>query len=200
VPDDLQQTGPLVPDQITGVVLCGGASRRMGQDKAALEVAGEALLDRAIRMLTPHVHEVVLACGPAPRYEDRGLRLALDVASECGPLEGLRVGLAAATTEWVLALACDMPAAEGSLAVLLGGVREGDQVVHFTGSGLPEPLCTLYGPGALPALEEALARGERRMVCFWPSLSVRALAAPDGDVFSNVNTPEDLARARAAAR
>lgn len=200
MPDELQQTGPLVPDQITGVVLCGGASRRMGQDKAALEVAGEALLDRAVRMLTPHVHEVVLACGPEPRYADRGLRLALDAAPGRGPLEGLRAGLAAASTDWVLALACDMPAAEGSLVALIEGAREGDQVVHFTARGLPEPLCALYGRAALPALEEALARGERRMVCFWSSLRVRALPAPSDDVFSNVNTPDDLARARAADR
>ena len=107
MPDEPLQKGHLTAERITGVVLCGGASRRMGQDKATLEVAGERLLDRAVEALSGHVNEVLLACGAEERYADRGLRLALDAGADLGPLGGLGAGLAQARTEWVLLLACD---------------------------------------------------------------------------------------------
>lgn len=200
VPEDFQQVGPLTPDRITGIVLCGGESTRMGEDKAGLEVGGEQLLDRAVRMLLPRVGELVLACGPEPRYTDRGLRLALDGKPGLGPLEGLRSGLAATTTAWALALACDMPAADGSLEALLRGAQREDQIVHFTTGGYPEPLCTLYHRSVLPALEQSLQSGGRRMLSFWPGLRVRALDGPGDGALANINTPGDLARARDSAR
>ena len=199
VPEDFQQAGPPTPDRITGIVLCGGESRRMGEDKAALEVGGEALLDRAVRMLLPRVREIVLACGPEPRYTDRGLRLALDGQPGLGPLEGLRSGLSATTTDWALALACDMPAATEPLEALLRGAHREDQIVHFTTGGYPEPLCALYHRSVLPALEQSLRSGGRRMLSFWSGLRVRALDGPDDGAFANVNTRDDLARARDTA-
>lgn len=200
VSEDFQQAGPLAPDRITGIVLCGGESRRMGEDKAALEIGGEPLLDHAVRMLEPHVGEIVLACGPEPRYTDRGLRLALDGQPGLGPLEGLRSGLATTKTDWALALACDMPAADGPLETLLRGAQREDQIVHFTTGGYPEPLCTLYHRSVLPALEQSLRSGGRRMLSFWSDLKVRALDGPGDGAFANVNTRDDLARARNSAR
>jgi len=170
----------------------------MGQDKATLEVAGQRLLDRAVDALAGHACEVVLACGPEERYADRGLRLALDAGSDLGPLGGLGAGLAQARTDWVLLLACDMPAAGAALGALRAGVREGDQVVHFESGGHPEPTCALYHASTRAPIEAALAAGERKVSSFWAGLAVRALSVPDTGPFANVNTPEDLARARAA--
>lgn len=197
---DAASDGPsisrLTPASLTGAILCGGRSRRLGQDKALAEVSGQDLLARAIQLLRPRVHEVLLACGPAPRYESRGLRLAVDGAPDLGPLGGLRAALEAATTDWVLLLACDMPTAEAAVAALLCAEPGTDQVLYFEHEGpdepLPEPLCALYHRDVLPAVEAALARGRRRMISFWPDVRRRALRPPGSAAFHNVNTPEDL--------
>jgi molybdopterin-guanine dinucleotide biosynthesis protein len=192
-------------------------------DKAVLEVGGQPLLDRAIGILTPRVKEVLLACGAAPRYQSRGLRLVLDedLDSEAGataagsaggqhrgqgprgqdlrgqgPLVGLAAGLAAATTDWVLLLAADMPFADPAIDGLLDAARDTDDLVHYVVDGYPEPLCALYHRRVLEPLRVALAAGQRRMTCFWEGLSVRALESSSHDPFRNLNTPQDLARAR----
>ncbi len=204
--DDCEAVDPLDRERITGVILCGGASRRMGRDKAELEVGGQGLLDHAIELARDTTARVVLACGAEPRYADRGLPLVLDPLPSQGPLAGLLAGLRFAAreedaSEWVLLLACDMPAARSAVQRLLTQVREGDQIVHFLRNGYPEPLCALYHRSVLGAVERALASGERRMTSFWAPLHVHALTVEDGgDSLQNVNTPADLASARASAR
>lgn len=210
---------------MTAVVLCGGTSRRMGRDKALLRIGPGTLLERAVELVEPLVGEVVLACGPEPRYGELGRRLALDGIPDGGPLTGLAAGLAAARTEWVLALACDMPGLErGLLEGLLAAAAEGVDVVAFADGRGDEPLCALYRPkSALPRVWAALAAGERRANCWWdrPGEDGRCpvvvrLPKPDplaadspaadppiadttecADPFRNLNTPEDVSREEA---
>ncbi len=169
----------------------------MGRDKATLQLGSRDLLEGAIAAVTPWVSEVLLACGDAPRYEDRGLRLVIDHVRGGGPLLGLRAGLASARTDWVLLLACDMPLAEQAIADLVTAARPEDQLVHHTVRDLPEPTCALYHRSVLKELDAALARGERRMTSFWPHVEVRSVVGAPDEAFENVNTPRDLARARA---
>ena len=98
-----------VRESAVGVVLCGGASRRMGTDKASLQVGETLLLDRAINALSGVTAEVVLACGVEPRYVRRGLRLVLDTGDGRGPLEGVAASLESCDVEWAAVLACDLP-------------------------------------------------------------------------------------------
>lgn len=182
-----------------GALFCGGASRRMGRDKARLELGGEALIARAARVLGEVAPRVLLASGAAPRYPELGLECVLDGGPEVGPLGGLAAVLARLEAEGVghaCALACDMPFVDADVfRALLGRAREsGAEVVLLeTGEGL-EPLCGIYHRRALGAVRAALARGERRMISFHADVRVVAVPARTfGERRAhNLNTREDF--------
>jgi molybdopterin-guanine dinucleotide biosynthesis protein A len=169
---------------IVGIVLAGGASSRMGSDKAVLTVRGETLAARAARLLLGVCAQVALADG------GRGLLPGLPSLPD-GAGRGPAAGILGAAREWpgraLLILACDLPGVPASLLAALAGAH-GSGGLHDSGtahasggahdsSGAldppvaaadwvvprwergPEPLCALYGPAALAALAAAVARG-----------------------------------------
>lgn len=198
------KTPDLKASDVTGVVFCGGMSRRMGQDKALLEVEGRTLLQKAHDLLKPHVSRVVLSTGPSPRYEDMGLPCVLDPEADMGPIGGLHAALTFSETPWILALACDLPRlSEGTLLELLGACREGDKAVLFGSAENPEPLFALYHRDLLPIVDAAVQSGRRRMTSAL-GLTARSNERPATDAvrwlpissdktdpFSNVNRPQD---------
>src|SRR5438105_3450253 len=120
------------PIDLSGVVLCGGAGRRLGMDKALFPFDGVPLVVRAVRLLATFVTDVMVASGPARRLDE-----ALDgtpyreiddaVTPGGGPLGGILAGLEAARHERVAVLAVDMPFASAAVFRLLAGLV-GDQV------------------------------------------------------------------------
>lgn len=185
-----------------GVVFCGGASRRMGRDKAGLVLDGATLLERATRVLAELCPLVLLATGATPRYAHLDLECLLDVEAGAGPLAGLaavlerveRAGIAHACV-----LACDMPRATSSvLRALLARARaeRADACLVRTQAGL-EPLCGVYHARCLPAVRAALARGERRMDSFHGAIRLVTAgeAELEQDCARNLNTPEEFAAA-----
>lgn len=205
---------PVTARGVEGLVLCGGASRRLGTDKASLVEGGRTLLERAVALLAPFVDECRLACGPTERYAELGRPLVLDAFGGAGPLAGLVAGLESARAERVFALACDMPALDPPLvgALLAQSEREGLDVCLALGPRGPEPLCGVYRTTCAAPARAALEAGERRVVSFWGrpvrtpggeralrigGLDVAALAAAGSraDVTLNVNTAADWARA-----
>lgn len=174
----------------------------MGRDKAVLPFEGTTLVERSAATLASIAGETLLACGSAERYGDLGLTLVLDSTPDGGPLAGLEAGLARARTEWVAALAVDMPRADARvLALLHDRARERglDACLLASEQGL-EPLCAVYRRSCLEPVRAALAAGERRMTAFHAHIRVETLA-PDEmpealrrlGVEKNLNTPEDLA-------
>jgi molybdopterin-guanine dinucleotide biosynthesis protein A len=200
------------PGTVTGLVLCGGRSQRMGRDKALLDLQGETMLARTVASVQPLVDECLLACGAESRYADLGLPLVLDDSEGKGPLAGLAAGLAAARGDWIVVLACDMPhVTERVLRKLLEHARAGGlDVCHLDSPRGPEPLCGVYRQACLGPVRAALLAGERRMVGFWSrptetGASLRIGGVPssecgDGqDPTINLNTPDDWTRERAGA-
>jgi molybdopterin-guanine dinucleotide biosynthesis protein A len=179
-----------------GVVFCGGASRRMGRDKAGLLLEGRTLLERALAVLDALVPEVVLASGAAPRNPELGRACLLDEEAGVGPLAGLAAALAHAEgqgMERICVLACDMPAVTPEvLRGLLARAGAAEVCLLATEKGL-EPLCGVYHVRALPAVRAALARGARRMDSF--HAEVRVERVPEAELAPgcarNLNTPED---------
>jgi molybdopterin-guanine dinucleotide biosynthesis protein A len=200
-------------DSVVGVLLCGGRSARMGSDKARLELDGSALMDYPLRALRDVTDRTVLACGPVPRYLDLGLDLALDPTVDGGPLAGLVAGLDAARergAEWAAVLACDMPEAEGSLlARLLERAEASDSDACLLGLARgSQPTYGVYHVRCAAPARAALEAGERRLIAFHGAsvegrpLRVEIVRAGElgarDEVARNVNTPEELAAARAS--
>jgi molybdenum cofactor guanylyltransferase len=174
---------------VSGLVLCGGRSLRMGSDKARLSVDGRTLLERAIGVLAPlcaNRGEVWLACGPHERYAELGARLCPDRTPDGGPLAGIEAGLSAAAPGWVCVLAVDMPRARSAhFESLLARARGGalDAVLARSASG-DEPLLGVYHTRVLGAVRRALELGERRVTSFLRhplgAPSAAPLDAPNG--------------------
>lgn len=141
------------------VILAGGASRRMGRDKAGLEVDGERLVDRAARLAGALTDDVIVVSGPRRDLQPTGAREVTDRGR--GPLDGLAAGLAAAGGEAAGVLAVDMPrpctALLRALATLLGGHDAAVPVVE----GRLQPLHAVWATRLAPALERLLEAGER---------------------------------------
>lgn len=187
---------------MSGVVLCGGGSRRMGVDKALLEIEGEPLVARAARLLSEVAEPVVLAPGKAGRLgRDLGYLEVEDDVPGAGPLGGLAAALAASPHPLVAALAVDMPFACPALFGLLASLHDSeDAVVPVTSSGL-EPLHAVYSTACLDSVRAALEAKRFGLRSWLRSLVVREVPEaewrtvdPDGRFALNVNRMEDVAR------
>jgi len=188
---------------VSGALLVGGASQRMGRDKAHVALAGEAVATRLARRLAALCEEVLLVGGDPPA--DAPGRRVPDVEGPRCALRGLASALAAASAERVLVLATDLPFASEALLLALVAWPEADVVLPRDPGG-PQPLCAVYRrEPALRAASRRLAAGERLALHeLLTELEVRTLPQdvlaaldPDGTALSNLNTPEDLARAQA---
>ena len=199
---------------LVGFALAGGESRRMGWDKALLSWGTSDLLGHTLARLGAVAPEVRILSGREPRFLERGLAVDTDpVASfgaKCdadspdgeGPLAGLLAALTAARGRTALVLAIDLPLVPQALLLRLVERLSGfDAVVPVSRRG-PEPLCAIYGPACLEPIQRARATGDLRATAFWPEIRVLRLQPDDladlGDpetLFSNVNAPEDYARA-----
>jgi molybdopterin-guanine dinucleotide biosynthesis protein A len=190
---------------ITGFVVAGGRSRRMGRDKALLPWGESTLLDHAVQRLQSVCSDVRILSGPEVRYLDRGLVVLPDQWPDAGPLGGLHAGLSALgePDDLALFLAVDVPFVPVELLVALRDAAAGYDAVVPVAAGGPQPLCAAYRATCRAAIEERLRKDERRMTSFWPGVRVREMpdaeVRPFGDparLFLNVNDADDLARAR----
>ena len=198
---------------ITAVILAGGQSRRLGRDKAVEPFYGEPLIRRVIRRASEAVstYQIVVVVADPERaaalpLDDHHLT-AVDVFPDCGSLGGIYTGLDAATTQWSLVTACDMPFLSAPLLSHMAGLRDGVDAVVPVIDGRPEPTHALYNRRCLPAIEAKLRAGQLKISGFFDDVTVRYV--PEDDIrnfdpdllsFFNINRPEDLARAAELAR
>jgi molybdenum cofactor guanylyltransferase len=185
---------------VAGLLLTGGASRRMGTDKALLEIDGRRLAERAASALTA-VCDPVLEVGPGVS----GLPAVREDPPGEGPLAALGAGLAELDrlghTGPVVALAVDMPFVGAGLLRLLAE-RPGPSTAVPVAGGQPQPLCARYGPETLAIVVRLLRAGERSLRALLAAVEVAwvqpAEWEPAGgpDAFRDLDTPEDLARLR----
>lgn len=200
-PERIRRAGPRRFSDVAGVILAGGESRRMGKNKALLEVNGEAMVERAFRRMSELFDEVLLVTNTPENYEFIPCRKIADIYAGCGPLGGIHAALSACVTARVFVVACDMPALNRELIRELCTIdRNGDVVIPETPGGL-EPLHAVYARSCLPKMETMLQAGERRIRSFFDLAQVRqvprdrvALLDPEFTSFHNINTPEDYRR------
>ncbi|MCH2172121.1 molybdenum cofactor guanylyltransferase [Myxococcota bacterium] len=182
---------------VSGAVLTGGASSRMGQDKARMMVGGVPSATRVVRVLESVVSEVLVVGGDPP--DVASARFVPDGEGPDSSLRGLTSALAAATAPRLLVVATDMPLITADLLLLLIAHPEAEAVVPCV-DDRPQPLCALYDRAA--ALECATARlsaGDLALRSVLDGLETRfvtqsdlAKVDPRGLALTNVNTPDAL--------
>ncbi|MBI2354599.1 MAG: molybdenum cofactor guanylyltransferase [Deltaproteobacteria bacterium] len=183
---------------VTGVILAGGRSSRMGSNKALLPYRGGRFIEAIHRLLSGIFAEVILVTNHPEQYEFLPCRKVSDRYPGLGALAGLHAGLYHGAAEHILAVACDMPYLNSALIRRLALLRYGADVVIPEGESGAEPLHAIYGRGCLPFMEEALAADERRIVSFFHRVRVKrfsqgevAAIDPGFDSFRNINTPDE---------
>ena len=198
--------GPSDTDRACGLILAGGRSRRMGRDKAWLEIEGEPLLLRQLRRLRETgLTEIAVAVGPADRPPLPGLPPTIPLLSDrfagLGPMAGLEAGLGWARSRcargWILAVAVDLPGLSSDwLRRLLARARPGIGCVPVH-QGRLEPLAALYPHLAWPVAREHLEAQQASAQEFcrrglddgW--MTSWELAPEDHRTLTNWNTPSD---------
>ncbi|MDO8926279.1 MAG: molybdenum cofactor guanylyltransferase [Sideroxyarcus sp.] len=188
-------------EDCTALILAGGDSRRMGQDKAALVLEGKTLL--------AHVTDTMQQLFPKVIVSVRQLRAGVDLPQVCdeveasGPLAGLIAGLAQADTPWVFAVACDMPFVTEAVVLHLASCRGGHQAVVPMVGGYPQPLAAFYATGTLEAMRISLAAGDRSLRGVLEKLDVRYVSEaelrecdPQLRSFFDLDTPQDYQAAK----
>ncbi len=201
-------------EPLTVLILAGGRSTRMGQDKAWLDLAGSPLIEHVARRLLPLAAEIVFSANNPDDFKELiahlpvPARVAVDEYPGAGPLAGLHAGLRTAANDLLLAVATDMPFIDHRLiGFMVEACRTADAVVPVVtapGFDAPqaEPLHALYRKSCLPAIEAALETRRRRAISFLPDVNACYLDEemlrqidPELRSFRNVNTPEEWAEA-----
>jgi molybdenum cofactor guanylyltransferase len=195
---------------IAGFILAGGESSRMGVDKGLLEIAGEPMIVRTVRLVESIVGAAAVVVGTPEKYGALGLRSIADDWPGCGPLGGIATALRSSQVDWNLIVACDLPyLTRGWLEYLLQRARDSAEEAVVPMNLTPankrgaEPLCAVYHKGCEPTLRRALERGVRKVTDGLAELRVEVIEPKewkgfDSDrlLFKNVNTPADYEQAK----
>jgi molybdopterin-guanine dinucleotide biosynthesis protein A len=187
--------------EVTGVLLAGGKSRRMGEDKRYLMVGEQTLLERGLGVLRSMFHEVLVVIAQDSAPLDIEARVVRDLVPDCGSLGGIYTGLTQATSPYIFAVACDMPFLNQAVITQFTNRRDTADIVMARLTTRLHPMHALYGKGCLPAMEQMIVARQLKIQELVSHASLRVQYVTEADLLSidpswrsfyNVNTPEDL--------
>lgn len=189
------------------VILVGGASRRMGRDKALLEYNGETMVQTLIDRYAAAFGEAAVSVNRAGRFRVRGAAELVDPFPDCGPLNGIIAGFDYTQDDMLFLTATDIPRGTPELAARLAEMcGEHDACVIKSGPKGVEPLFAVYRRSCRDAAAEALGSGRRSFRAVFDKLNVRFVTPEELDGFDldyildNVNTPEEYEKILRSAR
>ena len=202
-------TNTEIDSEISGILLAGGKSRRLGRDKALENLGGERIIDRVISRVAQCCSELIVV-GDRP---ERSLELNLpeeimfvhDTFEDSGSLGGLYTGLSKSSSDWSLVVACDMPFLSVDLLNDMKNKALSSQSHVFVPiiDGRFQPTHALYNRKCLPYIERNIQEGRLKMVGYFDEIEVQTIEFSstnlEGEVarsFFNLNTEEDLKKAR----
>jgi molybdopterin-guanine dinucleotide biosynthesis protein A len=182
---------------VTGIVLCGGRSMRMGADKASLPFGGETMLDRVVRLVRTHAGDVIVVAR-RDQATPPGVTVVHDPVEDLGPLAGIAAGLAASASELNIVVACDMPLISPAvLQRLLESIDDNDICVAMVG-GHASALCGVYRSRVAVEARRLVESGERRLMALLDRVQTKRVDAaafrdidPNLDSFVSCNTPDE---------
>ncbi len=188
--------------QLAAVVLCGGQSRRMGRDKAALSFGPETLLERVVRLVRVAASEVVVAAA-AGQAVPQGVQVSVDTAAGGGPLPALLDALNLIQRPFVWVVACDTPLLQPALGSLLFDLCAGHDAAVPVVDGRRVPTCAVYRTAALRDRQAAFGSPrDRSLSSFVEPLDLQEVgtaeleaADPGLRSFAACNTPQEYRRA-----
>jgi molybdopterin-guanine dinucleotide biosynthesis protein A len=192
---------------ISCAVLAGGESRRMGRNKALIDVGGRPLVTSIVEHLGSWSDDVYVVAKQTLSYQALGLRTFVDVYDASTPLAGILTALTSASHPFVFVCATDMPCVSHEVVELLASRTDGADAVVPERDGRLEPLHALWSVSVAGRMAAELAAGERAAHRVLRRLDVVTVTErewraidPAAASFTNLNTPEELDAARRRAR
>ncbi|MCB5310305.1 molybdenum cofactor guanylyltransferase MobA [Yersinia massiliensis] len=180
---------------ITGVILAGGRSSRMGgNDKGLILLHGKPLFQHVFDRLKPQVDEVIInANRHQALYQVSGIPVISDIITGfVGPLAGMHAGLSYSHTEWVIFAPCDVPMLPSNLVSQLWLGKQQALAAYVHDGERAHPTLALMHVSLKPFLTEFLAKGDRKLMIFMESLHAQpVMFREQAGQFSNLNTPAD---------
>jgi len=191
--------------EVTGVLLAGGKSRRMGEDKRHLVVGEQTLLERGLAVLRSIFQDVLVVIAQDSPSLGVDARVVRDQVPDCGSLGGLYTGLIQATTPWIFAVACDMPFVNPAVIAQFTNRRGATDIVMAKLAGQLHPMHALYGKRCVPLVEQMIQARRLKVQGIVSQSSLRVQYVTEEDLFTldpsyrsfyNVNTVAELEEAR----
>lgn len=185
------------------LILSGGKSSRMGQDKAKALLGGKSLLERAVSFWQEALPgaPIYIAVGQPEHFESlpEGTTPVYDIYQNRGPLGGLHGAMKAIPENLLMVSAVDMPMLnQKAVQLLMEKAKGAEDICVFSREGRPEPLFGLYRNSCLPVMEALLESGNNRMSQLLSRSYTTEVPLPEASWVANVNTPEELQRAQEA--
>ncbi len=182
--------------KITGIILAGGKSSRMGYDKGLAIVHGKKIIECVYEVLK-QVTDNVIIISNTHSYDDLGLLVFEDIYKDKGPLSGIYTGLFNSTTQDNLIVACDMPFVSIEILNFILNNSSGKQIVIPIVNGNMEPLCGFYKKEITRNLKELIEKEilpVHEVVRYFNilELSIEGKKMIQSSVFTNINSPDDL--------
>ncbi len=179
---------------ITGIILAGGKSSRMGSEKGFMSLNGVPFISRIIEAVKPLVHTIIIVSDNSD-YDIFELKRVEDFTKNAGPIAGLYSGLFHSETEYNLVLSCDIPLINTAvLEKLIEEIDKKTDIVQFQSQNKTTPLTALYRKRCMHRCMQLLLNGERRLMAVVDNLSTKTITvAPKLEQYlRNINTTAQL--------
>ncbi len=194
----------VVPVFMTGIILSGGESKRMGSDKAFIKVGGETLIERVVTLFKEIFTEVIIVSNNIVAYEGLGVRVVSDVMDVKGSLVGIYSGLIHSNHPYSFVAGCDMPFLNKELIQYMISLEGNYDILVPKVDGHYEPIHAVYSARCVKCIERSIKNNNLKIIDTFKQLKIKTvdediLRRYDPDLLfkANVNTKSDMAKAMA---
>lgn len=186
---------------MTGIILAGGKSSRMGKDKSFILFSGRPLIEVLIDKISPLFKDLIIVTNKPYLYQKYDIRTEVDIVKDSGPLAGIYTGLVSSRDSYNFIFACDMPFLNQDLIqYMVEETKGGDyDVVVPEYKGRLQPLCAIYSKKCIEPIENELSRNNLKIRDFLQYVKVRVINEKEisrfissQSLFANINTPQDI--------
>lgn len=151
-------------NDITGIVLSGGKSVRMGTNKSLLKIGGETIIERTVSLMKQNFDSVILITNSPLEYEFLKTPLFEDTVKGRGPLSGIHAGLANSKTEKNFIISCDMPLVDSAVIKFIVEYPSEEMITISRADGFIQQLCGLYSKKVIPFIEEIFEKTDYELI------------------------------------
>jgi len=178
--------------EITGVVLAGGESSRMGEDKSLMQFKEQALIAFSINALNPFCKEVLIS-SDKEKHQRFKLKTISDEYQKIGPIAGIHSALKNSETDYIIILPCDSPMVKSEFVkYLISQIKRDTRAIVPKYQDYQEPLFAIYHKNILSEIEEQIQKQDYRLTNLLKKVGADVIQVKDRSCFVNINTPEDF--------